>query len=223
MNNSTIDLLKIFKNAFKLYKSKFALLMTLGLAYALATQAGQMVFHKFNVQSPGTLSLLNIFISSFFSIALIHMSQCIYTKKDVDLNEAFAAVRGKYMNYVSVSISFLVLVLSGILFFVVPGAYFGTVFMFADLLVVLEDKKFIDAFKRSADLVRGNFLKIFLFSMISACVLLFPTLLLGTVNFNGFNLGRVMQMCLMVFIIPYITMAQVGLYIQIKGMKEEYV
>ncbi len=215
MNEEILNIKKIFQEAFRLYKESLSLLMSLGLIYTIIIEFGQVVFQNLPSQSPGLLFLMNMFVSAFVSIALVYVASEIYQGKEIDLNKVFVIVKGKYWNYVTVSIAFLVVVVSGILFFVVPGAYFGTIFIFADLLVILENKIFVEAFKRSADLVRGHFLKVFLFSLVTACFLFIPNAM-GALRFNGLNVGRIFQMCLMVFIIPYITMAQVGLYYQMK-------
>ena len=217
--DENIDIKEIFQEAFGLYKNALQPLITLGLIYAIATEAGQVILKKLPFVSSGTQFIANMFISSFVSIALVYTASQIYQNKPVDLNQAFASIKGKYWNYVTVSIAFFLVVLLGVAFFIIPGAYFGTLFVFADLLVVLENKVFIEAFKRSADLVRGHFWQVFLFSLITAGLMI-PGVLLGSISFNGINLGRMIQMCLMVFIVPFITMVQVGLYLHMKKLYE---
>jgi len=219
MDKKIIDIKAIFLKAFVLYRESLSLLMSLGLIYAISTECGQVFFKGALAQAPGMLFLVNMFISAFVSIALIYAASEIYQGRVLDLNGAFAPVKGKYWNYVTVSIGFFVVVLSGILCFVIPGAYLGTIFVFADLLVVLENKALLEAFKRSKELVWGYFWQVFLFSMITACFLVIPGLILGAFRFNGLNIGRILQMCSMVFIIPYITMVQVGLYYRMKEIK----
>jgi len=221
MNEETVDIREIFQEAFVLYKGSLPLLVSLGLIYAIASEFGQVVFQNLPFQSPGLLFLMSMLISAFISVALIYAGAEIYQGKEIDLRQAFASVKEKYWNYVMVSIGFFVVVISGILFFVVPGAYFGTIFIFSNLLVILENKTFIEAFQRSADLVRGHFWRVFLFSLITACFLVIPGIILDTLKFSGLNLGRIIQMCLMVFIIPYITMVQVGLYYRMKELYEK--
>ncbi len=211
-----INIKEVFQEAFGLYKVFLQPLVTLGLMYAIATECGQVILQKLSFISSGTQIIGNMFISSLFSIALIHTASQIYQKKTVDLNQAFVSIKGKYWNYVTVSIAFFLVVLSGAFFFIIPGVYFGTLFVFADLLVVLEDKVFIDAFKRSADLVREHFWQVFLFSIITASLMI-PGAVLNSINFNGIHLGRMMQSGLMVFTVPFITMVQVGLYYRLKS------
>ncbi len=219
--NATIDIKGIFLRGLALYKEEFPLLINLGLIYALSVEAGYLIIRTFSPKFAGMVFLVNILISAVTSIALLKTGAVLHRGKTLSLQEAYAEVGRRYLSYVAVSMIFFVLVLSGVMMLVVPGIYFGTVFVFADLVVVLEEREILAAFQRSMDLVRGHFRKVFFFSLVTTCFLALPSLVLGHLQVGGFQVGRVAQMCLVVFAVPYVNLVQVGLYNRLKEIYEQ--
>ena len=78
------------------------------------------------------------------------------------------------MNYLAVYFSLYVLTGIGFILLIVPGLYLTTIFIFADIAVVLENKKYMDAFHRSMDLVKGCFWQVFLFLLSLVSLSLIP-------------------------------------------------
>ena len=219
--SSLIDVQKILKEAFLLYKKNFQAFIMIGLLYGFAGVIDGLLYTFFHLQPGGFTFLLNILVTSWASIILIEMSSRAFQNKDIDLQKAFFAPKPIYWNYVVVAASFFLILTLGFLFFILPGIFFATIFIFADIVVVLENRQFLDAFKRSAQLVSGLFWKILFFSLLMAVIILIPTILLGVVSaLEHVKLAKTLSILTTVFVAPFIISAQVSLYYAVKAIQK---
>jgi len=220
--SNQIDIRQIIKEAFLLYKNNFQPFILVGLFYGFAGVVDGILYASFKLKPGGITFLLNILITSWASMVLVEMSSRAFQNKTIDLREAFMSPKQKYWNYVVVACTFFLLLTLGFLFFILPGIFFATIFIFADIVVILENRIFIDAFKRSAQLVSGLFGRVLLFSLLTALIILIPTLILGLLAATPYlKFAKALSVVATVFIAPFVISAQVRLYYAVKAIKKD--
>jgi len=224
MNNEFLDeqpiiLSQILQRAYQIYRNSFQIFISISLIYGILSELGGMMLKTLELSPQETAfynSIVNILLACWASVALIYSSSRIYHKKTITLNEAFAVAKRKYWAYVAIYISLLAVMGVGFMMLIIPGLYFTTVFIFADLLVVLENAKFNNAFRISARMVKNYFWKVFTYLMIIVCISIIPELCQQVLlSFNP-KLAAGIHKAVSVLIMPYLMIAQVGLYYQIK-------
>ena len=95
--------------------------------------------------------------------------------------------------------------------------FFMTVFLFVDILVVVENTSFQQAFKRSARMIRPFFWKVFAYLIIIVGISLFPEVIYQA-GLNLFpNSASALQKIAAVLIMPYLMIAQVELFFNIRS------
>jgi len=110
--------------------------------------------------------------------------------------------------------SFLVI---GFPIFFAVCLYFMTLFLFADIIVVIQRTGFLAAFQASARLVRPFFWKVFTYLMIVVGLSLVPEMIyqLGSTLYPP--LAGALQKVVEVVLMPYLMIAQVVLFYEIKS------
>ncbi len=93
-----------------------------------------------------------------------------------------------YLTMAAVDISLALLIGVGLLLLVVPAFIFGTWFALAPILVEVEDRGYLSSFRRSRELVRGNFwlvLAVMGATLLGVDLLSIPFKYLGAAIFPG--------------------------------------
>lgn len=212
---STIILGDIFKKAFAIYKDGKHIFIPIGLVYGFANVFDGILLRILPNISNGVILFFNILITSVASMAIIYAGARIYQKKEVSLQESFLSIRGRYWLFVAVSSTAMIILGLGTLLFILPGLYFATIFVFSNLLVVIEDAKFTTSFQRSAQLVRGPFWRVLQFNLI-----FFLTFAIFALTIQSMaNLGQMLGVCFGVFILPFYALSEVCLYYKIKDLQ----
>jgi len=219
LDDQPIILSQIFKKAYQTYKNSFQIFISISLVYGILSELGGIMLKTLEMSPKETAfynSIINVLLACWASVALIYSSSRIYHKKTITLNEVFAVAKRKYWAYVVIYISLLAVMGLGFMMLIIPGLYIATIFIFADLLVVLENARFNNAFRISAQMVKNYFWKVFTYLMVIVCISIIPELchqLLLSLN-PKFAAG--IHKAVSVLIMPYLMIAQVGLYHQIK-------
>jgi hypothetical protein len=91
------------------------------------------------------------YMSLIFAVAKRHLNET------TSFPAAVQAVFPKFWRAVGTAIVFLIVLILGTLFLVIPGVYWLTVFYFFMYIIVLEDKRIWESFEASAALVKGCF------------------------------------------------------------------
>ncbi|MBF0618578.1 MAG: hypothetical protein HQL19_00240 [Candidatus Omnitrophica bacterium] len=109
----------------------------------------------------------------FYLMTLIAMSK-ILDGEAVDVPEMVAAAQGKLWRAFGAYALFFLIFCAGFFLLIIPGIYFGVIFSFFFYVILFEDRRVWDSFKRSEEIVKGNFWKVFgahaLVMLISAAV-----------------------------------------------------
>ena len=171
------------------------------------------------------IGLPGIFLSLWASAALVitvsHRSQ---DNTIIGVKAAFRAAKGKYWRYFKAQIVYALIALIGFLLLVVPGVYWGTLFSFAPIAVVLEKDTAVNPFKISKSLIRGAFWRVFVLGLITT--ILFPLFCLLPLFFvfHRLQLSQPIKVVLgqifMICYIPLLTIIQVTLYHTLKGREQ---
>ena len=151
---SPILLSTILGKAFEHYKKEFQFFISVSLIYALLSEGGGFLIGKLSIPAEEQLfakAFINIIIAGWASVVIIYSAYCLANNKRVIPLLALAVARNCYSRYLSVYLAMLIVVICGFFLFIVPGLYFMTLFLFVDILVVVENATFRQAFQRSAD------------------------------------------------------------------------
>lgn len=209
---STLDIKVIFIQALRVFKQNPRLFISFGLVCGLAAVSDQILYKVARVQSEGWTFVLHLLITSWASVGLIEAARRYYQGKSCSLTEVLPIIRRSYTAYIVVAATYFLLVFGGILLFIIPGIYCSTVFILADVIVVLERKDYLESFRRSLSLVKNFFWQVLLYSLISSSLMLFPVVLAKLPVWASMKVGHTLNICALVFLVPYLTIAQVGLY-----------
>ena len=218
--DETFAIAPILTKALDLYKQHFRSLISLGLFFGLSQVIPQSLLGQGH-STRGSLSfMLSMLGSNLVSMGLVCASIKVYKGKPFDLKDVLTKSLDKYWLFLSVNLTFMMVFLMGLFLFIIPGIYVGTIFVLADVLVILERKQFMAAFQRSARLVKYQFVKVLQFSMLMTCIFIMPTLVLQSFLQINPQLGQTLYMIIIIFIMPYIVLTQVGLYYQLLSFEK---
>ncbi len=217
--DNSIDIFSILREAFKIYRKWFSLLIALSLIYGILSEFIDFIFYPSLQQNVFTIAfLIQFIILCWVLIAFIDAISKIYQGNPVSFKEAILVPKNYYFLFLAVSFSEIFMSYIGLRLLIIPGIYLGTVFTFANFLVVLEKKNYLDSFEGSFNLVRGRFWNVLLFNLVLVTffiMLLFLTqvLVLGN-QAIAFRLAKVLSIAFM----PFFIISQVGLYLRIKDV-----
>ena len=130
-----------------------------------------------------TLGILFTLVSCYISASVIRISINFMQGHLVNYNDFFQIDIMQFFNYLAALILCSVSILLGFLFFVIPGVYLMTRFIFVQYFVIDKNISFDAAIKRSWKITKGNEINLlaFLFAMVIIFVLGFLAFVLGVV------------------------------------------
>ena len=130
-----------------------------------------------------TLGILFTLVSCYISASVIRISINFMQGHLVNYNDFFQIDIMQFFNYLAALILCSVSILLGFLFFVIPGIYLMTRFIFVQYFVIDKNISFDAAIKRSWKITKGNEINLlaFLFAMVIIFVLGFLAFVIGVV------------------------------------------
>lgn len=130
-----------------------------------------------------TLGILFTLVSCYISASVIRISIKFMQGHLVNYNDFFQIDIMQFFNYLAALILCSVSILLGFLFFVIPGVYLMTRFIFVQYFVIDKNISFDAAIKRSWKITKGNEINLlsFLFAMVIIFVLGFLAFVIGVV------------------------------------------
>ncbi len=218
--NSKFSIRQIFNEAFILYRHNLALLVTvcfLGNILSILDIAFGLSANTTNSLA-SFISVLALFFNVWGYMAIIVLCGGIYRGQVMSIREAFAQAKGMGP-FIAVLIFYFLVVSSGFLAGIIPAIYFGTIFVFAPMSVVLNHKNFWEAFAFSRYIVKGSFGKVFLTSIILTII----SSLLYSTYWADLYLRTAMLLFHMiaVFVVPFTVMVYVHAYYHLKEHEPE--
>ena len=141
--------------------------------------------------------------------------------KNLTFQDILQGTQGLYFKYLTVYLCMFLLIAIGFVFLIIPGIYIATIFVFADLIVVVERASFMEAFSRSYDLVHNRFWQVLQFLSVIILISLIPSLISSFFAVSNPQFAQTVNKVLAVFTMPYYIIAQVILYFEIKAIPQE--
>ncbi|MBI4135908.1 hypothetical protein HY477_04220 [Candidatus Uhrbacteria bacterium] len=174
----------------------------------------------------------SLIILMFTELALVSGFGSLITGSRISVPRAFLNALKYLPWFVVLFIVWLIVVMFGALFLIVPGIIFAVWFMFLSSALVLENKKGINAFKRSRHLVYGHTIGLFLRVFLVGAVLTAISEIAG----RGFvyitnavapsdalpyllTAGQLFSTVLSILIFPILPATIVTLYFEMKKLK----
>ena len=207
-NPSTVDLSSIFRKAYHVYRDNLPMMISLGLIYGFGSISDQILYQLFRLESTHIAFFLNTLITSWVSMALTYGVNELYRKREVTVQQALLSTGKNYWQYVLVSMLYLMVVFGGLILFILPGIYLMTLYLFADVCVVLERKTLVDAFARSSALVKFSFRHVLIFNLIMSMLYIIPFVAIK----SEWSVGRAVTTVFIVFVVPFYIAGVVALY-----------
>jgi len=220
----------LFKESFEVYKQKLKPILILSFIYVLVFCAIAVVIVRYSRQfilagetlSGTSLLLPSVFLKSLIFIIIpsllggfMGVSVFVLVVKPVgtSLNEIFREVWKNLWEYLIIMILAGFFILLAYLFFFIPGVIVSVYLMFSVVVLIDEGKKEMDALKRSWNLVKGNWWKVF-----GKIILLSIVFSIIFSVFNSINnlLGIIVQFLYLPFGVIFVYL----LYLELKKSKE---
>jgi len=126
-------------------------------------------------------SILNQVFSMFLGLGLTFIGLNLLRGRDANVGQLFSQSGSKLLRVIGASILYGLMVVVGLLFFIIPGIYLATRFMFYQTAIVDKDLGVIESLKYSSQLSRSNKLSIFVLGLLSFLIIIagFVALLVG--------------------------------------------
>jgi len=222
-SKKSIEIWEILKRSLSLYKENFSLfigIIILGYVLSLLNTLRMIILKTTYAWIGFITSWLGILIVSWAYIALVIAISNRYLNNKITLKECFIAAKEKYWRYIGICILYGLILGAGLLLFLIPGIYWGTIFSLASITVVLEKRRDIGPLRISKELIRGYFWRVFLLELI---ILLFSLYLyfiyFGLAKINQ-NLATILLQIFLLFYTPFYIGVSVTLYYILKDIKE---
>jgi len=218
-DNTILDLNHLFRTTTELYKANFQLLFTLGFLGNLPAAFSSLFFQQDEVTTTGGIFLiLANMVYTWAMMVLTYASARLVNGKQVTLHEAMTRVNAYFWRFFVAVVLYVMITTVGILCFIIPGVYFGTVFIFAYIPIVVEGKDIKESFGISKNLVEGHFWQILL---LSVGIVIFSSTAYILAGLTGsFNLA--LSFLIGVIYISFVTLLEVAVYRRLKEIYTMY-
>lgn len=216
MTNS-ISISEILAESFVVYKKHFSSFVGIALVCAIINEIIGFIVGVIGARDLSIAFFFNILITSWTTIALIDIILTVKKGGEIDLTKSLLSARGIFWRYVAVTTSTIILFACGFMLFVIPGLYFATIFLFADMLVVIEKCEFTQAFKRSMELIKPRFWEVFKCLIPIVIISSFAGLIRQIPGLDAADqlLASISKIS-SVLLMPYVVIAQVFLFYKVK-------
>jgi len=212
----------LVKEGFEIYKQKIASILILILIFwVLTTILGILISFITPggiIENGGYLAvllilgtyLLMIFLSTFIGFSLVLL---VIKPVGTKLKEIFQEVWKKLWQYLLVTILVVFFVMITSFLLIIPGIIVGVYLAFSSFVLIIEGEKGINALKRSWNLVKGNWWKVF--GRIILLNIIIGVIYAILISIND-SLGSVFQYLSMPFSIIFMYL----IYLELKKSKE---
>ncbi len=209
----------VLRQAWELYKVYFPNFISISLLYALFQTGTVHVLNILKVYSLESLLIINLFLSSWAAVVMIETCNKVYQGRQVAFSSNLAAAGRVYLPFIAVTAALFIVMGLGILAVIIPGFYFATVFMFADIIVVAERKKLIESFEKSFYLVKGLFWKSFQFFAVSIFISVIPLGVNSIISLKSVALAKTIGTITAVIVMPYYIIFKFSIFTRLRHFK----
>ena len=224
--NQPLDIFHVLSTAFAVYRQHLSTFLQIGLFYGAANVLAEVLIKTFGQANSAWILLINVLISAIGVILIFDTYRRIHGKKAVDIKDSLSIARNIMPTVFAIHLSMIILFFLSLLLMgslgmiaVIPGLYFSTIFIFAEIIAVIEKKSYIECFKTSAVMVKGMFIKVLSFNIILMFIIILPILALKSLWSLGAAVPfvyRILNVFLIVSLPVFQGVAQAELYYQSK-------
>ncbi len=216
------QILNISLTSYRRYLQDF---LKIGLLYGIANVIDTLLIKIFGEPSRAWALLINVFISAIGIILICDTCRRIHNRKHPDLRKSFSIATGIIPTVYAVHLTITLLFIFPILLIetlgiisILFGLYASTVFIFAEMIAVIERKTYINCFKTSVNMVKGKFFKVLAFNIVLVILIVFPILILRSMSLSIPIIARVLNVLLVVTLPVFQGLAQTELYYHTKKL-----
>ncbi len=119
-------------------------------------------------------ALAYILYSGFLAVLFLH-----YNGSTISFDDLFASLDNRWISLAFTAMVKALLVMVGLVFFIVPGIYLAIKWMFAELLVIDQGMKPMQALRASSEMTKGHRWKLFWFCIVGLFIILLGVIALG--------------------------------------------
>lgn len=220
MNNmdDKINVKAVLGKSFDVYKNHLTIFLGLSLGCGIINELLSLLFKALSMQSFSISFFINILMTSWITIAIVNAVDLDRRNKKLAINRLLLSARGRYWPFVTVTLATIFAFALGLILFIVPGFYVATIFMFADILVVLEKRDSTQAFKQSMEMTKPHFWQVFQCLFLIMIISSVPSFLLRLSGGNPTQSIVTVSKVLAVVIMPYFVITQVIMYFTVKNI-----
>jgi hypothetical protein len=219
--------------SFGIYRAHFVPLVTIAaITRALPDSLGIYVEASGGIEQNWVLGIFHLAFSVVLSMIGVAATTSVvsdaYLGRSMHAMDAVRNATGMLGRLMVVSIGSTILIFAGFILLIFPGLLAMSGLALASVVVVLEQRSGMDALQRSWDLTKGFRRKVLLVISIALAFLIVPTMVMGIVAVIASasaepSLGvMVATSVLSIFIFPFIYVATVVLYYDIRVRKEGF-
>lgn len=136
----------------------------------------------------GTLSLLGIIISAYFTAGMLKLTLSYFDKKMLPLSDLFTQVK-YFWRILGATILIMLIVVAGFILLIVPGIIWALRYQFVLNLIVDKDMGISEAMHKSDELTKGVKLQLLVFNLSIVGITLLGFLALGIGIFVTLPIG----------------------------------
>ncbi len=221
--HNELNIFQILNISLNIYRNHLQDFLKIGLLYGIANVIDTGVNKIFGDPGMAWALLINIFISAIGIILICDTCRRIHNNKQPDLKKSFSIATGIIPTVYAIHLTITLLFILPILFIetlgiisILFGLYASTVFIFAEMIAVIERKQYINCFKTSMDMVKGKFFKVLAFNIVFVILIVFPLLILKSMSVSIPIIARVLNVLFVVTLPVFQGIAQTELYYHIK-------
>lgn len=174
--HNTLTLTPSLKRAWSSYMGHVGTLASITLIFLVLTILLGSVGDD---EGGGLLSLVNTLLSFFASYVFTRLSISAVRGTSVSWGSAFSFHAHEFFWYILASIITFGLYIAGFILLIIPGIFLAVRLAFTNFALIDEDLTPIDAIKRSWELSRGSFWKLFLAGVLVIGLNVAGTMLFG--------------------------------------------
>jgi len=220
------DIDVLFRETWALYKSRFRTLISISLVPTLVSFMGGLLIGGSGTSVAPSYAMIGLgvlLVALGVVLGILSYLATIYALRDtIKVFDAYRAALRRLFAYLWIVVLNGLMVLGGFIMGVIPGVIFSIWFIFAPFILVVEDKRGLDAILKSKELVRGEWWPVFgRIIILTVAILAITFLILLPIAFLGetaVNLGNVV---LQIFLLPYVFAFGYILYRQFTALKPD--
>ncbi len=193
----------LFAGAWRLYKTRFSVLLKITLVPAVLIVLGQLAISR-RTPTAEVIGVLIGFVGWLTSI-VASLALIVAAARDAKMEDAYGTALKLFLPSLWIAILEGIVVMGGFVLFIIPGIFVAIALAFANFALVLEDRRGMHALAESREYVRGYWWAILGRNMLLALIYGALVMLIYTpftIIFGGL-VGGIVYGLLLLAIVPF--------------------